>query len=77
MECGAIQDVLNVCGALSSNENVKAKALLDRIVAMLTKLGKRGYGCHENVDNYLIAVNDTDTDLETETHTDLEMGFKE
>ena len=42
MECGAIQDVLEVCGALSEEENTSIKALLDRIVAMLTKLGRRG-----------------------------------
>src|SRR5262245_58974917 len=35
LECGAIQDVLEICGGLSSEENAKAKAVLDRIVAML------------------------------------------
>ena len=34
LECGAIQDVLEVCGALSAEENTEAKAVLDRIVAM-------------------------------------------
>lgn len=34
LECGAVQDVLEVCGAISAAENEKAKALLDRIVAM-------------------------------------------
>ncbi len=43
MECSAIQDVLQVCGALSVQENKKYKKLLDRIVAMLTRLGQRGY----------------------------------
>ena len=42
LECGAIQDVLEVCGALSAEENAKAKKVLDRIVAMLTRLGRRG-----------------------------------
>ena len=47
LECGAAQDVLEICGAMTSEENLKAKALLDRIVAMLTKLGQRGYAVHE------------------------------
>jgi four helix bundle protein len=47
LECGAIQDVLEVCGAISHQENIEAKLLLDRIVAMLTKLGQRGYAFRE------------------------------
>jgi four helix bundle protein len=43
LECGAVQDVLEVCGSISSIENEDGKRLLDRIVAMLTKLGRRGY----------------------------------
>jgi four helix bundle protein len=43
LECTAIQDVLEVCGALSAAENAEAKKLLDRIVAMLTRLGGCGY----------------------------------
>ncbi len=42
-----MQDVLQVSGAISEAENAKAKALLDRIVAMLTKLGRRGYATPE------------------------------
>jgi four helix bundle protein len=41
LEGGAVQDVLEVCGALSSEENARAKAVLDRVVAMLTKLNLR------------------------------------
>ncbi|ESQ13521.1 MAG: hypothetical protein N838_33645 [Thiohalocapsa sp. PB-PSB1] len=33
---------LLVCDALSADDNSKQKARLDRIVAMLTKLGQRG-----------------------------------
>lgn len=47
LECGAIQDALEVCGALSALENDGAKKSLDRIVAMLTKLGQRGYFVRE------------------------------
>jgi len=35
LECGAIQEVLEVCGGLSPAENSEAKKLLDRIVACL------------------------------------------
>lgn len=47
LECAAAQDVLEICGALSTTENIDAKRILDRIVAMLTKLGQRGYSVHE------------------------------
>jgi four helix bundle protein len=48
-ECGAVQDVMEVCGAIASAENKEAKKLLDCIVAMLTKLGQRGYStCSDN-----------------------------
>ena len=54
LECAAIQDVLEVCGTIASGESHKGKDLLDRIVAMLTKIGGRGY-----------AVKDETTDYET------------
>jgi four helix bundle protein len=43
LECAAAQDVLQTCGAITEEENANAKQTLDRIVAMLTKLGRRGY----------------------------------
>jgi four helix bundle protein len=52
LECAAIQDVLEVCGALAPDENHKGKDLLDRIVAMLTKMGGRGYVVKEEMSNY-------------------------
>jgi four helix bundle protein len=67
MECGAIQGVLEVCGGLSAEENTKAKAVLDRIVAMLTKLGRRGYAVREEPAAYGPGIDteaDTDTDPE-------------
>lgn len=66
LECGAIQDVLQVCGAIDVAENAKAKALLDRIVAMLTKLGQRGYIVGEDFGEYLITPIDTDTDSDSD-----------
>ena len=61
LECGAIQDVLEVCGAISAPENAEAKVLLDRIVAMLTKLGQRGYSIREETEKYVIDEADTDS----------------
>ncbi len=52
LECGAIQDVLEVCGGLSPAGNLEGKNLLDRIVAMLTKLGQRGYSVGDNQPGY-------------------------
>ena len=49
LECAAAQDVLEVCGVLSKAENERTKNMLDRIVAMLTKLGRRGYTVGEHV----------------------------
>ncbi|MFO7725338.1 MAG: four helix bundle protein [Oceanipulchritudo sp.] len=43
LECAAIQDVLEVIGILSADENQAKKKDLDRIAAMLSKLGGRGY----------------------------------
>ena len=42
LKCAASQDVLPVCEAMSADDNRKQKARLDRLVAMLTKLGQRG-----------------------------------
>ena len=52
LECAAIQDVLMVCGALDPEESAEAKMRLDRIVAMLTKLGGRGYAVSEQIEEY-------------------------
>ena len=65
LECGAVQDVLQVCGALPAEENAHRKALLDRIVAMLTKLGQRGYTIHEDHASYTTGI-DTDSDTDTD-----------
>ncbi len=66
LECGAIQNVLEVCGAPAPEENANAKKLLDRIVAMLTKLGQRGYRVREAPNQYdtnkVESESDTDTD---------------
>jgi hypothetical protein len=64
LECGAVQDVLQVCGALTAEQNAQAKMVLDRIVAMLTKLGQRGYAMHEEAGEYRAGRNDTDSDTD-------------
>jgi four helix bundle protein len=67
VECAAIQDVLEVCGALSPRDNADAKRLLDRIVAMLTKLGNRGYTVRERAEKYRTGCDDSDTDTDSDT----------
>ena len=62
LECAAIQDVLEVCDGLSRKDNAEAKQILDRIVAMLTKLGKRGYTVRESSLEYSHVDCDFDSD---------------
>ena len=61
-ECAAIQDVLQVFEALSAGDNNQQKAPLDRRVAMLTKLGQRGYAVREELGEYRASQFDTHTD---------------
>jgi hypothetical protein len=57
-----------MCVAQPSNpDNAKAKALLDRIVAVLTKLGQRGYSVHETPSDYRTDRIDTDSDADPDT----------
>jgi len=55
---------MSFCGALSPEQNAQAKMLLERIVAMLTKLGQRGYAIHEEPGEYREDRNDTDSDTD-------------
>jgi len=61
LECAAIQDVLEVCGALAHQDSVAAKQILDRMVAMLTKLGGRGYTVRERRAEYCVGDPDSDS----------------
>jgi glutamate synthase domain-containing protein 1 len=65
-----------VCEALSADDNSKQKALLDRILAMLTKLGQRGDAVSEELGGYRVGQFDTDadTDVDTDTDTDADSG---
>jgi four helix bundle protein len=70
LECGAVQDVLEICGALSPAENADAEKLLDRIVAMLTKLGQRGYLVREAPNKYGGDEVESDSDHDTDSDPD-------
>ena len=53
-----------MCEALSADDNNQQKALLDRSVAMLPKLGQRGYAVREELGEYRVSQFDTDTDTD-------------
>jgi four helix bundle protein len=52
LECSAPWDVLEASGAISPAENFHGKDLPDRIVAMRTRLGQRGYSAGEHPEKY-------------------------
>jgi len=52
LECSAIQDCLEACGAITATENGKGREMLIRIVSMLTKLGRREPGINEELSLY-------------------------
>ena len=52
LECAAIQDILVVGKALDETESLKRKQELDRMAAMLSRLGGRGYCVEENIGTY-------------------------
>ena len=54
--------------ALKGHRNAQAKAFLDRIIAMLTKLGQRGDTVREERGEY--SVNPVDPDTDTDTDAD-------
>ena len=67
LECAAVQDVLVVGKALNLEESRARKIELDRIVAMLSRLGGRGYCVKENPAGYAVEQFDTDTDIDTDS----------
>ena len=64
LECAAIQDVLQVSQNLAESENLKRKKELDRMAAMLTRLGGRGYRVTEEE---MIYETERDSDRDTDT----------
>lgn len=68
LECAAIQDVLVVGKALDEAERRNRKTELDRMAAMLSRLGGRGYQVREEASGYdgnTVAPDpDSDSDLD-------------
>ena len=57
---------MQVCGARAAEENASRKPRLDRIVAMLTKLGQRGDTAPEESTDHVVPSKDTDSDSDTD-----------
>ncbi len=70
LECAATQDVLEACGDLSPSENADGKRLLDRVVAMLTRLGQRGYSARETQGDYGSEAVEIDSDCDPDSDSD-------
>ena len=64
LECAAIQDVLMVVQALDPQQHQERKIHLDRIAAMLSKLGGRGYTVREEASAY--GTDDPDPDFDSD-----------
>jgi len=54
LECAAFQDVLVVAKSLDEKESRVRKVELDRMAAMLSRLGKRGYSVQEEFLGYRV-----------------------
>jgi four helix bundle protein len=62
LECAAIQGVLVVGKALDEAESQNRKTEIDRMTAMLSRLGGRGYQVLEDGTDYAMKVIDADPD---------------
>jgi four helix bundle protein len=68
LECAAIQDVLVVSKALPEKESQERKIELDRMAAMLSRLGKRGYTVKEGCEEKQYGSEfDTDSDSDSDS----------
>ncbi len=70
LECAAIQDVLVVGHALDETESRSRKDELDRMAAMLSRLGGRGYQFQEDQARYGDEVRDFDPDSDPDPDPD-------
>lgn len=70
LESSAIQDVREVSGGISAEENAGLKHILDRILAMLTRPGNRGYFVQEKPPSYQTEEADPDPDGNSEAPMD-------
>jgi four helix bundle protein len=66
LECAAIQDVLVVGKGLDEKESRQRKSELDRIAAMLSRLGGRGYRVEEELGFYGSTEFDPDPDPDSD-----------
>jgi len=64
LECAAVQDVLVAGKALNKNESQERKTELERMVAMLSRLGGRGYRVKEDCATYEREIIDFETDCD-------------
>jgi four helix bundle protein len=78
LECAAIQDVLVVGKALDEAESRARKGVLDRMAAMLSRLGGRGFQVGEKPAGYGGAGGDCDSgsdcDCDPDFDFDLDLG---
>ena len=70
LECAAIQNVLVVGKALDKPERQSRKVELDRMAAMLSRVGGRGYQVRKNQTIYGDERNDFDPDFDSELDED-------
>ena len=70
LECAAIQDVLVVGKALEEEESQNRKTELDRMAAMLSRLGGRGYQVREPGEVYAMEGEGDDTDSDPDPDSD-------
>ena len=54
LESAATQDILEICNAISNEDSKKGKVMIGRMVAMLIKLGGRGFKVTEVSEDYEI-----------------------
>ncbi len=75
LECAAIQDVLLVGGALDKDESRNRKDEIDRMVAMLSRLGGRGYRVCEEHGEYGGGRDNFDADIDSDSDSDPDSDF--
>ena len=68
LECAAIQDVLVVGKALDKTKSRERKTDLDRMAAMLSRLGGRGYCVKEDS----VAYKDGEIDFDPDSDSDFD-----
>jgi four helix bundle protein len=71
LECAAIQDVLVVGKALETTTSQEHKIALDRIAAMLSRLGGRGYCVGETHAVYIASHGNVKNDSDSDPDSDL------